>query len=225
MFMSFGGSVNQWSDWHDRVQQPSRRRQLSPTVPPQWQDDTPSQESYRPRHNHAAPRYQAVSAPQTLPRQQISRKPVRKRSVIFLAAAGVASIGFLCTILSSGSGRSVISDMISSRTSAQPSGITQAEKACPRRSVASGGIYVRMVRQGASAHAKRLAAEWGWDYSAGKCLTSMQMAIATAPQSAGDCTQVGYVTRNRAYDAKARSASPLPHVAAEAGPACQNSDR
>lgn len=217
--------MNQWSDWHDQVQQPSRRRQLSPTVPPQWQDDTPSQESYRPRHNHSVPRYQAVSAPQTVPRQQISRKPIRKRSVIFLALAGVAGVSFLCTILSSGGGRSIISDMISSRTSAPASGITQAEKACPIRSAVSGGIYVRMVRQGASAHAKRLAAEWGWDYSAGQCLTSVQMAIATAPQSAGDCTQVGYVTRNPAYDAKARSAPSLPHVAAEAGPACKATAR
>jgi hypothetical protein len=221
MFMSFGGSVNEWSDWDDRVHLPSRRRLLSPTVPPQWQDGTPSQESYRPRHNHGGAGHPTVPPSQAPSRQRSSRK----RNAIFFAVLGVAAVSFLSTVLSSGDGRSIISDMISARTSAPPSGITQAETACAKRSVASGGLYVRTVKHGASPQAKRLGAEWGWDHSASECLTSVQMAIATAPQGAGDCTQVGYVARNPGYHAKGRSASPLPHVAGEAGPACKPAAR
>jgi hypothetical protein len=77
-----------------------------------------------------------------------------------------------------------------------------------------------MVTPGISPQAQELGGEWTWDYSLNKCLTSVQMMIATAPQTAGNCTQVGYVADNPGYDVNAASAPPLEDVVAETGPAC-----
>ena len=77
-----------------------------------------------------------------------------------------------------------------------------------------------MISPGVPAEAQQLGGEWRWDVATGKCLTSVQMMISTAPTSAGNCTQVGYVADNPGYDPNATPAKPLTHVAAQAGPAC-----
>jgi hypothetical protein len=77
-----------------------------------------------------------------------------------------------------------------------------------------------MVQPGEAPVAQQLGGEWGWDNSTGKCLTSVQLMIATAPLGAGNCTQVGYAADNPGYDPNATVAAPLTHVVAQAGPAC-----
>jgi hypothetical protein len=79
-----------------------------------------------------------------------------------------------------------------------------------------------MLSPGTQWTAQQLGGEWVWNATRGKCLTSVQMMIATAPLSAGNCTQVGYVADNPGYDPNATVAAPLTHVAAQAGPACQS---
>lgn len=95
-----------------------------------------------------------------------------------------------------------------------------AEDACDARGFASGDIYVRMTVPGEAPVAQELGGEWVWDVSGGKCLTSMQMIIAAAPQTPGNCTQVGYAADNPGYDPNATPAAPLEKVTAESGPAC-----
>jgi hypothetical protein len=95
-----------------------------------------------------------------------------------------------------------------------------AEAACDARGFASGDIYVRIITPGLAPVAQELGGEWVWDVATGKCLTSVQMTIATAPQTAGNCTQVGYVADNPGYDVNAATAPPLKDVADESGPAC-----
>jgi hypothetical protein len=110
-----------------------------------------------------------------------------------------------------------------SRGAASPAssnGNSAAADACTSRPDASGDIYVRTIEPGEAPQAQELGGEWGWDYSTGKCLTSVQFMIAGAPQGAGTCTQVGYVADNPGYDANAASAPPLQELAAETGPAC-----
>jgi hypothetical protein len=77
-----------------------------------------------------------------------------------------------------------------------------------------------MITPGVPPQAQELGGEWRWDNATNKCLTSVQLIIATAPLSAGNCTQVGYVADNPGYDPNANVAAPLKHVAAQAGPAC-----
>jgi hypothetical protein len=103
----------------------------------------------------------------------------------------------------------------SPRPSAKP-----ASDACYRRKPASGDIYVRMTVPGLAAQAQELGGEWTWDSTLRKCLTSVQMIIATAPTEAGNCTQAGYVADNPGYDPNATPARRLQNVAAQAGPAC-----
>jgi hypothetical protein len=55
------------------------------------------------------------------------------------------------------------------------------------------------------------AGEWAWDVTVGKCLTSVQMLIASAPVTAGNCTQVAYAMDNPGYDEN------VPRSAAEKG--------
>ena len=95
-----------------------------------------------------------------------------------------------------------------------------AEDACAARPLASGDIYVRMITPGEAPIAQELGGEWGWDYTTDKCLTSVQFMMATAPQTPGNCTQVGYVADNPGYDPNATPAAPLAELAAESGPAC-----
>jgi hypothetical protein len=78
-----------------------------------------------------------------------------------------------------------------------------------------------MVTPGISPQAKQLGGGWAWDHASNKCLTSVQMAMATASLSAGNCTQVGYVADNPGYHPNTTVAAPLTRVAAQEGPACQ----
>ena len=77
-----------------------------------------------------------------------------------------------------------------------------------------------MISPGVPPQAQELGGEWRWNSSLNKCQTSVQLMISTAPPSAGNCTQVGYVADNPGYDPNATSAAPLKHVVAQAGPAC-----
>jgi hypothetical protein len=97
--------------------------------------------------------------------------------------------------------------------------VSAAANACDHR-LASGDIYVRMISPGVPAQAQELGGEWRWNSSLNKCQTSVQLMISTAPRSAGNCTQVGYVADNPGYDPNATPAGPLKHVVARAGPAC-----
>jgi hypothetical protein len=99
--------------------------------------------------------------------------------------------------------------------------VTAEEDACSRRPSASGDIYVRMVTPGEPPQAQELGGEWVWNHTTNKCLTSVQMTIATAPLTAGNCTQVGYAANNSGYDVNAAIAAPLTDVTAQAGPACE----
>jgi len=106
-------------------------------------------------------------------------------------------------------------------TSAAPAkALAKAEDACGKRPLASGDIYVRMIQPGQAPVAQELGGEWEWNAALGKCLTSVQMIIATAPRIAGTCTQVGYIADNPGYNPDADVAAPLKHVAAQVGPAC-----
>jgi hypothetical protein len=106
------------------------------------------------------------------------------------------------------------------KSSAKPSGTAKAEAACYSRAPASSDIYVRMLSPGIQWTAQELGGGWAWNATLGKCLTSVQMIIATAPMVPGSCTQVGYVADNPDYDPNANVAAPLKQVDTQAGPAC-----
>jgi hypothetical protein len=91
--------------------------------------------------------------------------------------------------------------------------------ACNNRP-SSGDIYLRMITPGTSPRAQERGGEWRWDDTMNKCLSSVQLMMATAPQSAGNCTQVSYVADNPGYNPSATVAAPLTHVVAQTGPAC-----
>jgi hypothetical protein len=95
-----------------------------------------------------------------------------------------------------------------------------ASSRCEARKNASGDIYLRMKSPGTATVAQELGGEWVWDNSTSKCLTSVQMMIATAPEVPGSCTWVGYVADNPGYDVNATPAAPLRNVVASAGPSC-----
>jgi hypothetical protein len=148
-------------------------------------------------------------------------KRIGKRNAVLLTVAALFLIGSgVFAIFGSGGSKSAA--LTSASSSQASSGLSAAEKACSERSAEAGGIYVRTIKHGGSPQARRLAPQWGWDDTASKCLTAAEVAVATAPQETGDCTQVGYVTKNPGYDLKAARPSPLKHVAAEAGSACQS---
>ena len=111
--------------------------------------------------------------------------------------------------------------LTASRASAAAKLLAKDAAACDSRPPASGGIYVRTLTPGASAQARELSGKWHWDRASKKCLTAVQLTIAAAPLSAGDCTQVGYADDNPGYDVTAAAAPALTEVAAQAGPACQ----
>lgn len=102
---------------------------------------------------------------------------------------------------------------------ASPKPITAAQ-ACGERPNASGNIYVWTSAPGMLPQVQVLDGKWGWDSTSNKCVTSVQFVIAHAPQTAGTCTQVGYVADNPGYHEHGISAPRLKHVFAEAGPAC-----
>jgi hypothetical protein len=107
-----------------------------------------------------------------------------------------------------------------SKTSPSLGALARKESACVNRPPASGNIYVRTVMPGISPQAQQIGGEWRWDNAAKQCLTPVRLIIATAPQNAGNCTQIAYVADNPGYRSHATSAPPLIHVVAHTGPAC-----
>jgi hypothetical protein len=77
-----------------------------------------------------------------------------------------------------------------------------------------------MLMPGSPWVAQELGGEWRWDDTENKCLTSVQLMIATAPPGPGQCTQVGYVKDNPGYNPDATPAQPLNEIAAESGASC-----
>ena len=237
--MNFGGIVNQGPDDHYQNQQSrgqspwdkrtSRRPLTPPALPPQWQSDA-SQRDYLPPRSYPASTYYSPAFPSpghrpTVPPTQRKRsKRTGKRNAILLAVAALFLVGVISSLLGNGGRWPGTSAALTSTSSGQvPSGLSAAEKSCSTRSTAAGDIYVRTVKHGGAPHAQRLGPQWGWDYTTTKCLTSAEMTVATAPEQAGDCTQVGYVIKNPGYDVKATRPTQLKHLAAEAGPACPTS--
>ena len=139
-----------------------------------------------------------------------------------IAGAAVAGAVLVSGCAGSGSaaGGAAQSGSAGGTSSATANAISAPENACDNRPDASGDIYVRMVSPGVPAQAQELGGEWRWNSSLGKCQTSVELMISTAPLSTGNCTQVGYAADNPGYDPNATPAAPLKHVAAQAGPAC-----
>lgn len=204
-----------------------------------WIDDTattPQAQSGRPVQVRAAvpapPSGDRV--PQVPPRRRARRKRSRKLNAFLLFCAAIFVIAVIASALGNGNGNSPksaaaavssghsvkASSRAGSQASAASKAIAAAEKACQKRGFSSGDIYLRMIQPGEAPVAQQLGGEWQWDNTTDKCLTAVQWDIATAPRSAGNCTQVGYVSDNPGYDVNATVAPPLTHVVAQAGPAC-----
>jgi hypothetical protein len=169
-------------------------------------------------------------------------KRLRKRHVILLAIAAILLIGVIANLSGSGKDqagqqREANSSSASatphasslaaratsstgSKASAKAAALAKAKHACIERPPASGNIYVRVITPGMSPRTQQLGGRWSWDHMTHKCVTSVQRIIAAAPRRAGNCTQVGYVSANPGYEAKAMPAAPLADVVAHAGPAC-----
>jgi hypothetical protein len=163
------------------------------------------------------------ATPQAPPPRRAPRKRLRKRNAVLLAIAAGLLIGIIASAVNGNSkpAKSLATDA-SSATTTPASATAKAEDACQKRPPDSGDIYVRMLSTGGSPRAQRLGGGWAWNHVSNKCLTSVQMVLATAPQSVGNCTQVGYVADNPGYDPNASPAAPLAHVTARVGPACQS---
>jgi hypothetical protein len=163
------------------------------------------------------------------PPRRARRKNPRKRNAVLLAISAILVIIAVASALG-GNGSSTkhptagassaAAAKASSRAASQASAIAKEADACDNRPPASGDIYLRIIAPGTSPEAQELGGEWRWDYTTNKCLTSVQLMMATAPRSPGNCTQVGYVADNPGYDANAAVAAPLTHIVAQVGPAC-----
>jgi hypothetical protein len=162
------------------------------------------------------------------PRQPRAPRPpgksLRSRNLVLLVIGGIVLIAVIANA-AGGSGKPggqklSAASAATARATSLADSEKSAEHACGERPPASRDIYVRIIKPGASPEAHLLSGKWRWDRATGKCLTAVHFMTATAPRTAGHCTQVGYVTDNPGYDPKARPASPLPHNAAQAGPAC-----
>jgi hypothetical protein len=158
--------------------------------------------------------------------QRPRRRRLRKRGGGVVAIGAVLLIAIVASACGARSGNQNLSAassaaaLAASRAHAKKAVIEMAEHACGERPPASRDLYVRIVKPGASTEVQRLGGQWRWDHITGKCLTAIHFMTATAPRSAGHCTQVGYVTDNPGYYPSATPAPPLPHTAAEVGPAC-----
>lgn len=194
--------------------------------------EQPPWDSYPPTGQRGAPP-SGYRGPQMPPPRRARRKRPRKRNIILLAIAAFFVVGIIANALGA-NGKSAkaptaaassaavkASPSAASRASATSKAIAKAEHACYKRPPASGDIYVRMVTSGVSPQAQQLGGGWVWNHTSNKCLTSVQMVMATAPLSAGNCTQVGYAADNPGYNPNATPAAPLMHVVAQKGPACQ----
>ena len=221
-----------WQLWIDDA---GGYRQEQPQGQPTWGVSYPSA-GYAPMGQQGAAPASGYTVPQMPAPRRARRKPSRKRNVVLLAVAAFFLIGVIGAALGAGKQANTAatapasttsashaarpSSAAAAKSSAPPNATAKAEAACGKRGFASGDIYVRMLSPGIQWAAQELGGEWVWNVSLGKCLTSVQMAIATAPRSAGNCTQVGYAADNPGYDPNATVAAPLRHVAAQAGPAC-----
>lgn len=190
---------------------------------------------YAPMGRPGAAPASGSTVPQMPPLRRARRKLPRKRNLTLLAIAAFFLIGAIGDVLGVGKQANTAATVASTtsashaaqpssaakpKSSAPPNATAKAEAACDKRGSASGDIYVRMLSPGIQWTAQELGGEWTWNVSLDKCLTSVQMAIATAPRSAGNCTQVGYAADNSGYDPNAAVAAPLRHVATQVGPAC-----
>src|SRR5579862_2975923 len=193
---------------------------------PSWGASKPSA-GYAPmsQGGGTATGYRAPQIPS--PPRSARRKPPRRRDVILAAIAVLFVIGVIANALGGGKhANTAVNAATATATSshpassASPNATVKAEAVCERRGLASGDIYVRRLSPGTQWRARERGGEWVWNASLGKCLTSVQMAIATAPLSAGNCTQVGYKGDNPGYDPNATVAAPLMRIVAQAGPAC-----
>ncbi len=192
---------------------------------------------YVPADRRGAAPASTYSVPQMPPLRRGRRTAPRRRNLIILAIAAFFLIGVIGAALgvgkqaktaantstptpTSAASHTAQPSSAASKSSVPPNATAKAEAACDKRGFASGDIYLRILSPGVQWAAQELGGAWVWDVGLDKCLTSVQMAIATAPRSAGNCTQVGYAADNVGYDPNAPVAAPLMHVAAQAGPAC-----
>lgn len=237
-FINSGGNVSQ----------PPGRYRGQPQEQPPWNgyQPTDSPRGY-PQTGYPPPGSPLPRFPPTSPRRASSpgrrgpqmplprrarRKSPRKRNVVLFVIAAVFAIAAIASAVDS-NGNSVkhltaaessatakASSRAASPASATSKTIANAEDTCYKRPPTPGAIYVRMIMPGVSAQAREMAGGWVWNDPTNKCLTSVQIAIAAAPLSAGYCTQVGYVADNPGYDPNAAAAAPLANVVTQAGPAC-----
>ncbi len=232
-----------WQLWIDETestrvlasQPPGGYHQEQPQGQPPWRVSYPST-GYAPIGERGAAPASGRTIPQIPPPGRARRKPPRKRYIILLSIAAFFLIGAIGDALGVGKQANTAATAPTSTTpashAAQPSSAAKpksstppnatmkAEAACGKRGFASGDIYARMLSPGIQWTAQELGGEWVWNATHDKCLTSAQNIIATAPLSAGNCTQVGYAAENPGYNPNATVAAPLTRVAAQAGPAC-----
>ena len=153
------------------------------------------------------------------------RKRPRSSNVALLAIGAVLLITVTAACASGGRGKPgnqtlSAASAAAARAASLANSVKSAKHACAERPPASRDIYVRIIKPGTSPEVRKLGGKWRWDHVTSKCLTAVHFMSATAPRSAGHCTQIGYVTDNPGYDASATPAPRLPHTAAQAGPAC-----
>jgi hypothetical protein len=144
-------------------------------------------------------------------------------AVLAIAGCGTGGAGGGSSSVSASVSRAIPSSGNATTPAASTTTAAKADSAasrCGARKNASGDIYVRMKTPGTATVAQQLGGEWVWNVTLGKCLTSVQMMIATAPQVPGSCTWVGYVADNPSYAVNATPAPPLRNVVIAAGPAC-----
>jgi hypothetical protein len=176
--------------------------------------------------------------PKGPPPRRPRRKRPRKRNVILLGFAALLVIGVIASAVSNNkstktkvtaaastaanaSAGTKKSASPSRRASTKAKAMAAKATSCDDRSPASGDIYVRTVTPGSPAQTEELGGEWRWDHATDKCLTSVQLTVATAPRSPGHCTQVGYVSDNPGYSLNHAVAPRLTDVVAQKGPACR----
>jgi hypothetical protein len=221
-----GQHVNHRSSACVMFQKPEIGGVVSDSLPPGQPDRQMSPQGHHLPH----PRPMAWQPPQP------TRKQHRVRNIVLGVIALWLIIGAIGAALSSnktgtktGSHHSAVSIKAAptpaTTPSKSPSSLARkstgsAEAACESRGFASGDIYVRMITPGEAPIAQELGGEWDWDAARGRCLTSVRFMIASAPQTPGNCTQVGYVADNPGYDPNANVAKPLKQVVAQTGPAC-----
>ncbi len=231
---------NQWQGQPPfRSQQPYGQQQPFPDRPPY--QGTPYGQPYQPGQLHSQQTWPTAGHRRRSPRKSWPRRhkvltglgvlvaliiiggiatAAGGRNQASPSAPAVAETSAAASATSSPTAKTIRSPAVSAASSHKRKTIQAAADACDNRPDASGDVYVRMIVPGLSPQAQELGGEWRWDYSINKCLTSVQLTIATAPHSAGTCTQVGYVADNPGYYVNAASAPPLENVVAQTGPSC-----